>query len=35
MPAAKEGPAYFGNVAFEVTPNGNDWTKFTGGFQYY
>ena len=35
MPPAAAGPRYFGNVNFEVAPNGNDWTKFTGGFQYY
>lgn len=35
MPPAEEGPSYFGNVPFEVSPNGESWYKFEGGFQYY
>ena len=35
LPAA-EGPAFFGNVDFAVSPNGgSDWHVFGGGFQYY
>lgn len=32
---SKQGPAFFGNVPFEATINGDDWHQFTGGFQYY
>lgn len=35
MPAAAGGKDYFGNVPFEVAPNGRDWHKFSAGFQYY
>jgi len=35
MPPAEEGAKYFGNVDFAVSPNGESWYKFDGGFQYY
>jgi len=35
MPAAQEGPNYFGNVDFAVAANGETWKFFDGGFQYY
>jgi hypothetical protein len=39
MPPAVDGPNYFGNVNFKVSPNGGtrdeDWHTFNGGFQYY
>jgi len=36
MPAALDGPDFFGNVPFAVSPNtGYDWNTFEGGFQYY
>ena len=35
MPKAEGGDQYFGNVDLAVAPNGRDWTKFPGGFQYY
>lgn len=35
MPAAEDGPDYYGNVDFAITPNGMSWYPFDGGFQYY
>lgn len=32
---AASGEDYFGNVDLSVSPNGNDWHNFLGGFQYY
>jgi hypothetical protein len=32
MPRAAAGDKFFGNVPFEVAPNGKDWNKFLGGF---
>lgn len=35
VPAAEDGPDYYGNVDFAITPNGMSWYPFDGGFQYY
>lgn len=32
MPKASSGEQYFGNVDLSVSPNGNDWHNFLGGF---
>mmetsp|Transcript_13740 Transcript_13740/g.17354 ORF Transcript_13740/g.17354 Transcript_13740/m.17354 type:complete len:219 (-) Transcript_13740:690-1346(-) len=35
MPAAQQGPDFFGNIEFAVAANGETWRFFDGGFQYY
>lgn len=35
VPPAEAGPDYYGNVDFAISPNGQSWYPFDGGFQYY
>jgi len=35
IPAPEGGKDFYGNVDFAITPNGQSWYPFDGGFQYY
>jgi hypothetical protein len=35
VPAPEQGTDYYGNVPFAISPNGQSWYPFDGGYQYY